>query len=176
MIKLTQKNFALKKILKFINTVLSQVKKIRNYIYYNSLNFSHLGENISFGKNLEVYGPKYISIGDNTYVGDYSIINAGKGGKIKIGKNCSVAANVKLINWYHDFKKMDISQFRQISIVNDININDDCWLGYNVTITSGVNLGRGCVVLPNSLVNSNFEDFSIIGGVPAKLISKREIK
>ena len=109
MIKLTQKNFALKKILKFINTVLSQVKKIRNYIYYNSLNFSHLGENISFGKNLDVYGPKYISIGDNTYVGDYSIINAGKGGKIKIGKNCSVAANVKLINWYHDLKKMDIS-------------------------------------------------------------------
>ena len=84
--------------------------------------------------------------------------------------------HVKLINWFHDLKKIDLSQFRQISIVDDIKINDDCWLGYNVTITNGVNLGRGCVVLPNSLVNSNFEDFSIIGGVPAKLISKREIK
>lgn len=176
MIKLTKKNFVLKKILKFINTVLSQIIKTRNYIYYNSLNFFYLGENISFGKNLEFYGSKYISIGNNTYIGDHSIINAGKGGRIYIGTNCSIAANVKLINWFHDLKKIDLSQFRQISIVDDIKINDDCWLGYNVTITNGVNLGRGCVVLPNSLVNSNFEDFSIIGGVPAKLISKREIK
>jgi acetyltransferase-like isoleucine patch superfamily enzyme len=52
-------------------------------------------------------------------------------------------------------------------------IEDGCWLGANVTILKGVTLGRGCVVVAGAVVTKNFPQYSIIGGVPAKLIRMR---
>lgn len=52
-------------------------------------------------------------------------------------------------------------------------IEDDVWIGANVTILKGVTIGRGCVIAAGAVVNSSFPPYSIIGGVPAKLIRKR---
>ena len=56
-----------------------------------------------------------------------------------------------------------------------IEIGSDCWIGAKVTILDGVSLGRGCVVAAGSVVNQNFPDHSIIGGVPARLLRMREV-
>lgn len=55
----------------------------------------------------------------------------------------------------------------------DIRIGNDCWIGRNVTILSGVTLGDGCVVGTAALVTKSFPPYSIIGGNPAKLIRPR---
>lgn len=52
-------------------------------------------------------------------------------------------------------------------------IEDDCWIGANVTILKGVRIGRGSVVAAGAVVTKSCEPYSIIGGVPAKLIKKR---
>ena len=52
-------------------------------------------------------------------------------------------------------------------------IEDDVWVGANVTILKGVTIGRGSVVAAGSVVTKSCEPYSIIGGVPAKLIKKR---
>lgn len=52
-------------------------------------------------------------------------------------------------------------------------IEDGCWIGANVTILKGVTIGRGSVVAAGSVVTRSCEPYSIIGGVPAKLIRKR---
>ncbi len=54
-----------------------------------------------------------------------------------------------------------------------VTIEDDCWIGANVTILKGVTLGRGCVVAAGAVVTKSFEPYCIIGGVPAKLIKMR---
>lgn len=52
-------------------------------------------------------------------------------------------------------------------------IEDDIWVGANVTILMGVTLGRGSIVAAGAVVNKSFPPYSIIGGVPAKLLRFR---
>lgn len=52
-------------------------------------------------------------------------------------------------------------------------IEDDVWCGANVTILKGVTIGRGSIVAAGAVVTKSFPPYSIIGGVPAKLIKKR---
>ena len=52
-------------------------------------------------------------------------------------------------------------------------IEDGCWLGANITILKGVTLGRGSVVAAGAVVTKSFPPYSIVGGVPAKLIKMR---
>lgn len=52
-------------------------------------------------------------------------------------------------------------------------IEDDVWCGANVTILKGVTIGRGSVVAAGAVVTKSFPPYSIIGGVPAKLLRMR---
>lgn len=52
-------------------------------------------------------------------------------------------------------------------------IEDDVWCGANVTILKGVTIGRGSVVAAGAVVTKSFPPYSIIGGVPAKLLKMR---
>lgn len=47
------------------------------------------------------------------------------------------------------------------------------WIGCNVTIFKGVTIGRGCVVAAGAVVTKSCPPYSVIGGVPAKVIKKR---
>lgn len=52
-------------------------------------------------------------------------------------------------------------------------IEDDVWCGANVTILKGVTIGRGSIVAAGTVVTKSFPPYSIIGGVPAKIIKRR---
>ena len=52
-------------------------------------------------------------------------------------------------------------------------IEDDVWCGANVTILKGVTIGHGSVVAAGAVVTKSCPPYSIIGGIPAKLIKMR---
>lgn len=54
-----------------------------------------------------------------------------------------------------------------------VTIGDGCWIGANVTILKGVTIGCGSIVAAGAIVTKSCEPYSIIGGVPAKLIKMR---
>ncbi|MCK5676883.1 MAG: acyltransferase, partial [Flavobacteriaceae bacterium] len=56
----------------------------------------------------------------------------------------------------------------------DTIIGNDIWIGANVSIMSGVKIGNGCVIAAGSVVTKDIPDFSVIGGVPAKIIKNRK--
>ena len=55
----------------------------------------------------------------------------------------------------------------------EVNIEDDVWVGANVTILMGVTISRGSVIAAGAVVNKSCPPYSIIGGIPAKVIKPR---
>ena len=54
-------------------------------------------------------------------------------------------------------------------------IGENCWLGANVVVTSGVTIGERCVIGANSVVTRDVESFSVAAGAPAQVIRKLEL-
>ena len=128
------------------------------------------------------YESENVEIGDFSY--RYPDIQQ-YGGKLKIGKFCSFAPNVKIMlggehrtDWCStypfnalmpEFSYIDGHPFSK----GDITIGNDVWIGSDVTILSGVTIGDGSVIAANACVTQNVEPYTIVGGIPAKPIKKR---
>lgn len=110
----------------------------------------------------------FISIGNNSTINSYSIIY-GNGG-VKIGANVMIAAHCVIVSSNHNFSQLDIPMNKQGLTSKGIVIKDNVWIGAGVKILDGVVIGTGSVIAAGSVVNKDVGDYSIVGGVPAKLI------
>jgi len=113
--------------------------------------------------------------GRNTEIGDYfssGRYNYFAGGPIKIGNNVRMASFVILETTGHNID--DISRpIREQGIYRrPVIIEDDVWIGDRVTII-GVTVGRGAVVAAGAVVVANVDPYTVVGGVPAKIIKHR---
>ena len=52
-------------------------------------------------------------------------------------------------------------------------LEDDCWLGFGVTVIAGVRIGRGAIVAAGAVVTKDVDPYTIVGGVPARPIGQR---
>ncbi|EQB34419.1 hypothetical protein M947_11090 [Sulfurimonas hongkongensis] len=111
-----------------------------------------------------------ISIGEDSTIGPFTIINGG--GNVIIGKKCLFAKGISINANDHKFYK-NIPIREQGFTHKDVVIEDDVWLGANVCINKGVNLKRGSIIGANAVVTKDTEEYSINVGIPSKQISKR---
>ena len=102
-------------------------------------------------------------------------INAAPG-KIKIGKYCRIGPNTVLRATNHSMERTDIPICKQKHEYNEIIIEDDVWIASNCVITAGTILKTGTAVGAGAVVTKNFPAFSVLGGVPAKVIRNRREK
>lgn len=112
-----------------------------------------------------------ISVGDNCRING-AYIHAKK--KIKIGKNCVVAAGTQILDSNgHEL----ISRDRTVGedTPKPIIIGDNVWLCVNSIILKGTTIGDNSVVAANSVVKGNFPANSLIQGNPAKVVSQLPI-
>lgn len=115
-----------------------------------------------------------LNIGKNVHIGDYTLLSAA-GGDIFIGDDSMIAQGVKLITTNHAFKNKDILIREQGIDENKkgIIIGKDCWIAAGVIILPGVTINDGVVVAANSVVTKSFPSYSVLAGVPAKVIGYR---
>lgn len=131
-------------------------------------------------------------LGFGSYVGPNSDIIG------KVGRFTSIAPNVSINPGVHPFKAPYVTTspaffslrkqngatfvhqqfFDEIKYADSnkkyvVDIGNDCWIGQNVFIAGGVNIGNGAVVLAGAVVTKDLPPYSISGGVPAKVIDYR---
>jgi maltose O-acetyltransferase len=127
------------------------------------------GERLRISSNVNIYDPMRVTIGNHVYIGYNTYIGGGDvtlDDQVIIGPFCSiVAGNHTMKDGSYRYGPYDYGT---------ISVGRGTWLGSHVTILSNVKIGKGCLIAAGSVVTKDVEDFSIVGGVPAKLIKKIE--
>ena len=113
-----------------------------------------------------------VKIGNSCSLNPYSIIYGGEGG-IVIGNYVRIAAHCVLIPQNHNFERLDKPIFEQGVSSIGIVIDDDVWIGANVTILDNVHIGMGSVIGAGSVVTKNIPAFSLVVGNPGRVIRTR---
>ena len=134
------------------------------------------------GEDVVVQKPFRALYGVHTKLGNHVFINGGcnflDGGTITIGDRVAIAPDVKLYTGYHSldakerWKENKNGKLSLISKVLPITIGNDVWIGGNVTILPGVNIGNNVVIAAGAVVTKDVPDNSLVGGVPATIIRK----
>lgn len=121
-----------------------------------------------------IMSPIWADYGIYTTIGAGSFINRNAylmdGGKISIGKHCLIGPNCGMYTANHAFDP--IQRRTGLEVALPIVIEDDVWLGGDVTITPGVTIGQGSIIGAKSLVNKDIPANVIAAGNPCHVIRK----
>lgn len=134
-----------------------------------------LGNNVNIMKNSYIYAHDdgFLKIGDNFSMNTNVQIGAAQGAII-IGNDCSIGPNTVLRAANHTYKRTDIPINKQGHTYGEIIIEDDVWIASNCVITSNSIIRKGSVISAGSVVKGEIGEYSIVSGIPAKLIRKRK--
>lgn len=111
-----------------------------------------------------------VSIGSGTYFNSGLIIS-GKNSSCRIGRTCAIGYNVCIYAVSHDPKDATGQESSRRIIEKDVEIGNNVWIGNNVVIVPGIKIGNKCVIGANTVVTKSIPDYSVVGGVPGKIIS-----
>lgn len=137
--------------------------------YYNSKGCK-IHKTTSISPNVRIKG--YLEMGRGSSIAQNCSIS-GENVGVFIGENVMIAPNVSIVAFNHGFENVEIPMVNQVNIEAAIVIGDDVWIASNCTIGKGVKIGNGSIIAANSFVNKDVAAFSIVGGVPAKIIKSR---
>jgi acetyltransferase-like isoleucine patch superfamily enzyme len=136
-----------------------------------------LGDNVRIGPYSTIIGPPPFDLGDGIRMGANSAADAysfiGGGGPVLIGDNVIMGEHVSFHPVNHRFDEVNIPIRDQGTIRKGITIEDDVWVGANVTFLDGAHVGRGSVIGAGSIVRGEIPPYSVAVGAPAKVVRSR---
>ncbi|HFU76123.1 MAG TPA: acyltransferase, partial [Arcobacter sp.] len=127
-------------IYKIINKIYTYYKryalKCQNKILKENINYQGgtIGKNVKFGYNVTISSVKNITIGENVHIGSNGFIRA-EGG-VAIGNNVFISRNLTLYSNSHNYNGKRVP-FDETNINKPVLIEDNVWIGMNVTIAPG---------------------------------------
>lgn len=132
--------------------------------------FKKLGKNVNIERKAVFGSGIDIEIGDNSGIG----INACIPGNTIIGRDVMMGPNCYIIGRNHAFDSIDVPIRQQgYAEKKQTIIEDDVWIGRDVTFTPGRVVKKGSIVAACSVLTKDFPEYSIVGGNPARLIRSR---
>ena len=134
--------------------------------------FDRCGSNVNVERGASFGTGAGISIGSNSGIGINAQLNPSGG--IVIGDDVMMGEDAVIWSENHAFedtsKPMRLQGYKKAPIV----IEDDVWIGLRVVVLAGVRIGRSSVIGAGSVVTSDIPAYSVAGGVPAKVIKRRQ--
>lgn len=160
--------------------ILQKIKSLYNKIYSPK----YRKEMASCGKNVILYPfdshftLSNMYVGNNVYIG-YGADMIASRSKIKIGNHVVFGPNVSIrggdhrIDYVGKYIDMVDDTMKLPDNDQDVIFEGDNWIGMNSTILKGVTIGKGAVIAAGSIVNKDIPPYSVVGGVPAKILKYR---
>ena len=150
-------------------------------LYTSSIHYSaKLGSNVYLGINVDVR--EDVSIGDYSYCSNGTILFKGT----KIGKYCSIGYNTQIgppehpVDYistsphiYRNNMLKELCPWPTDDTISPCIIGNDVWIGSNCTLIQGVKVSDGAIVAAGAVVTKDVPPYTVVGGVPAKVIKKR---
>lgn len=135
-----------------------------------------VGENVAFNRRSYINDTE---VGDFTYAGSNTTINYSR-----IGKFCSLARNVDIGGFDHDYHKVTtMPMFRFVQLFEGGNpdagkkelceVGNDVWIAAGAQILHKVRVGDGAVIGGGAVVTKDVPPYAIVAGVPAKIVKFR---
>jgi acetyltransferase-like isoleucine patch superfamily enzyme len=128
------------------------------------------------GDDFIVNGPSRLS--PNSVIGDNVKLNGMEvrgDGYLEIGDNFRSAPDCVIVTRNHNYDNGDAIPYDETYVRKEVIIEDNVWLGVDVNIVPGVEIGEGAIVQAGSTVVDDVPRCAIVGGHPAEVISYRDI-
>lgn len=160
----------------------SRARLIRLPFYLRGKHFLRYGAGLTvgYGCRFEMYRispddtEDKLVIGEKCFFGDYVHISACQ--HVKVGNNCLFASHILVTDNSHgnyvgeNSDSPDIPPNERSIVINSVKIGNNVWVGDQVCILPGSEIGDGCIVGAGSVVKNSFPSNCMIAGVPAKII------
>lgn len=148
------------------------------YSFFIKRTMGHCGHNVMIKPSTSIFkGIENIYLSDDIRIARYAVIYT-TNAKVYIGSKVEIAPYLKIISGNHRIDAIghyifdgDVPKRKQDD--KDIIIEGDNWIGINVTILQGVTIGRGAVIAAGAVVTKSCPPYSIVGGIPAKVLKYR---
>lgn len=152
------------------------VELYRDYFSHSRGKFGHIGNNVLIIPPLKIVNHKNVFLYDNTTIERGTISTPL--GRFILKKGSAAAEGLSVHTGNH---MMVVGRFFR-SVTNedkiksgksydcDVIVEEDVWIGCNVTLLAGAHLGRGAIIAAGAVVSKDIPPYAVAGGVPAKVI------
>lgn len=127
-----------------------------------------IAKNVSMFASVEIRNPRGLLISEGCSIGPKVLLDARKG--LEIGKNVTIAYDAIIWTLHHDMNSADFRGYG-----GKTTIDEYAWICSRSILLPGIHIGKGAVVASGAVVTKDVEPYTIVGGVPAKPIGKREL-
>jgi len=133
---------------------------------------AQIGHNVHIYPGVRIFVPKGLVVGNNVSISSYVVITTA--GTVFIGNNVLIGYGTQILSANHHIPENRGIIFGSGHDCKPVVIEDEAWIGANVTILPGVRVGKGAVVAAGAVVTKDVAPFAIVGGIPATLIKVRQ--
>ena len=146
-----------------------------NFIHITSRIYNYMGYNVHLTARLfstvKILGDIKLKIGKDTFIGNETYIGGGSESSIEIGDFCDISNRVQIISGTHE---IDFEGERAAgkAYSKNIKIGNGVWIGAGSIILAGVTIGDNAIIAAGSVVNKDVDAFTMVGGVPIRVLKK----
>lgn len=153
----------------FINRICTSCRRA-----YWSRRLGSFGINANIYPSVQIYSPKHVRVGRNAVINGF--VHIWGAGGVEIGDDSLIAAHTVITSQTHTVHALRDGQlYRDTLEVRPVRIGANVWIGSNVTILPGIEIGDNSIVAAGAVVTKSVPSNILVAGVPARPVKSLPI-